>query len=135
MPVPEIATENKMPMPDVITEMDNTPLPSVTNVQSIQQARQAFWSRDLVTAEKLYMQLIKNDVQNTDAWGELGNLYYLQAKWPQAATAYTEAALRLLDKGEYPRAMFLHYIVRGLDPRQASRVDEQLRRMQTPVSH
>jgi len=86
-----------------------------------------------VTAEQRYKSLLGNDASNADAWGELGNLYYLQAKWPQAAKSYAEASISLLDKGDYPRAMYLQYVVRGLDPAQAARIDEKLRFMQRPV--
>ncbi|WP_126456371.1 hypothetical protein [Sulfuriflexus mobilis] len=97
---------------------------------SLAQARQAFWARDLTAAENLYHELLKREPTATDAWGELGNLYYGQAKWQQAAKAYAEAAMQLLDQGQYSQAMFLHYVVRGLDSAQAMRIDEKMRAMQ-----
>lgn len=97
---------------------------------SLAQARQAFWARDLTAAENLYHELLNREPAATDAWGELGNLYYGQAKWQQAAKAYTEAAIQLLDQGQYSQAMFLHYVVRGLDSAQAARIDEKMRAMQ-----
>lgn len=103
---------------------------NAANMVSLAQARQAFWAHDLVAAEAIYRQLIKYDPVVADAWGELGNLYYGQAKWPQAAEAYAEAAIQLLERNEYPQAMFLHYMVRGLDPEQAARIDAKLRAMQ-----
>ncbi len=96
-------------------------------------ARQAFWQRDLPKAEALYKQQISNDNASANSWGELGNIYYLQAKWQQAAFAYTEAALFLLDKGDFPQALFLRYIVSGLDPEQVKRIDQRLRALQAPV--
>lgn len=96
-------------------------------------ARQAFWQRDLPKAEALYKEQIKNAQVDSDSWGELGNIYYFQAKWQLAATAYTEASLILLDKGDYPQAMFLRYIVMGLDPVQGKRIDEHLQALQAPL--
>ena len=96
-------------------------------------ARQAFWQRDLPKAEALYKEQIKNAQVDSDSWGELGNIYYFQAKWQLAATAYTEASLILLDKGDYPQAMFLRYIVMGLDPVQGKRIDERLQALQAPL--
>ena len=120
-------------MPADIPEVNVTAAGKLLVPALLQQARQAYWARDYVTAEMHYHQITKMATDNVDAWGELGNIYYLQAKWPQAAEAYTEAALRLLKTGDYPRAMFMRYIVRGLDARQAARIDEQLRHMQAPA--
>lgn len=102
-----------------------------TSTASIGQARQAFWARDLVKAESLYRGLLQHETSNADAWGELGNIYYGQAKWPQAAEAYAEAAIQLFEQGQYSQAMFLHYVVRGLDPLQAARIDAKLHTMQS----
>jgi len=96
-------------------------------------ARQAFWQRNLPKAEVLYKEQINNSKANANSWGELGNIYYLQAKWQQAAFAYTEAALILLDKGDFPQAMFLRYVISGLDPVQVKRIDERLRKLQAPA--
>lgn len=101
-----------------------------STVASIGQARQAFWARDLVKAEHLYREFLKREPTVADAWGELGNIYYGQAKWQQAADAYAQASIQLLDQGQYAQAMFLHYVVRGLDPAQATRIDEKMRAMQ-----
>ncbi|NNG14484.1 MAG: hypothetical protein HKM22_04925, partial [Gammaproteobacteria bacterium] len=103
----------------------------ITNTASIGQARQAFWARDLVKAEYMYREFLKREPTAADAWGELGNIYYGQAKWQQAAEAYAEAAIQLLEQGQYSQAMFLHYVVRGLDPVQSARIDAKLRAMQT----
>ena len=98
------------------------------------QARQAFWQRDLPKAEALYKQQIETAHANANSWGELGNIYYLQAKWQLAARAYTEAALLLLDKGDFPQAMFMRYIVMGLDPVQVKRIDERVKALQAPLN-
>lgn len=102
----------------------------VTVPASIAPARQAFWRRDLVEAERLYRDYLKQQPTAADAWGELGNIYYAQAKWQQAAEAYAEAAIQLLDKGQYSQAMYLHYVVRGLDSTQVARIDAKLYAMQ-----
>jgi len=107
--------------------------PVIKPTDDLTAARQAFWQRDLPKAEALYKQKIRNDNASANSWGELGNVYYLQAKWQQAAFAYTEAALFLLDKGDFPQALFLRYIVSGLDPEQVKRIDQRLRALQAPV--
>ena len=120
------STETETPAVKLLAE---TKRPAV----DLAGARQAFWQRDLPKAEALYKEQIKNSQVDADSWGELGNIYYFQAKWQLAATAYTEASLILLDKGDYPQAMFLRYIVMGLDPVQGKRIDERLQALQAPL--
>lgn len=93
----------------------------------LQAARQAFWQRDMTEAEKQYQALVKEDSATADAWGELGNVYYAQGKWQEAAAAYAEAALRLIENKNMGQAMHLHQVVAGMDAEQAKRIDEKLR--------
>jgi len=125
--------ENKTPI--IVTETPAVKLLADTKrpTADLANARQAFWQRDLPKAEALYKEQIKISQVDADSWGELGNIYYFQAKWQLAATAYTEASLILLDKGDYPQAMFLRYIVMGLDSVQARRIDERLQALQAPL--
>jgi len=125
--VPEMATDKSLEKDKAVSSKENV-------VVDLAAARQAFWHRDLPRAEALYKQQIEIAKATADSWGELGNIYYLQAKWQQAASAYTEAALILLDKGDFPQAMFMRYIVVGLDPAQAKRIDEHVRALQAPVN-
>ena len=97
---------------------------------ALQQARQRFWQRDIAGAEAQYRKLASSRAATADIWGELGNIYYLQAKWPQAAEAYTEATLRLLDGGNFPQAMFMRNIVARLDVKQLKRIDEHWQALQ-----
>jgi Tfp pilus assembly protein PilF len=98
----------------------------VAEEMSLTEARQAFWARDMAKAERLYRKITKADEANISAWGELGNIYYLQSRWQDAAAAYTEAALRLVDKGDIPQAMYLQQLVSRLDGKQAQRIHERL---------
>jgi tetratricopeptide (TPR) repeat protein len=117
-------------VPRIQDTTSTTSAATTTTTTSIEQARQAFWARDLVKAEAMYRELLKREPAAADAWGELGNVYYGQAKWQQAATAYAEAAIQLLEQGQYSQAMFLHYVVQGLDPAQAARIEAKTRSMQ-----
>lgn len=71
---------------------------------SLGDARKAFWEKDLVKAERLYRVITNADEANIDAWGELGNIYYMQARWQEAANAYAEVTLRLIEKKDMPQA-------------------------------
>jgi tetratricopeptide (TPR) repeat protein len=99
---------------------------AVVEEMSLNEARQAFWARDMARAERLYQKITKADEANIQAWGELGNIYYQQARWQDAAAAYTEVALRLVDKGDIPQAMYMQQLVSRLDGKQAQRIHERL---------
>ncbi len=103
---------------------------TVTEEMSLTEARQAFWARDMAKAERLYRIITSADKGNLKAWGELGNIYYLQSRWQDAAAAYTEVAINLVDKGDIPQAMYLLQVVGRLDARQAQRIHEHLRSQQ-----
>ena len=102
------------------------------NDASLNAARQAFWQRDMASAENLYKKITMSDVDNINAWGELGNIYFMQSKWKAAAKAYAEVTLKLLDENDFPRAAYMHSMVNRLDPAQAGRINERLRRLQMP---
>lgn len=93
---------------------------------SLAEARQAFWARDMAKAERLYQKITKVDAGNINAWGELGNIYYQQSRWQDAAMAYTEVALRLVETGDISQAMYLQHVVGQMDPAQAQRIHERL---------
>jgi len=98
---------------------------------SIDEARKAYWQRDLPKAERLYRILISANDANINAWGELGNLYYMQVRWPEAAKAYTEATLHLIDNNNMQQAAFLHRLVSQMDRAQSERINQHLRHLQT----
>jgi len=94
--------------------------------ESIDDARKAYWEQDLLKAERLYRIITKADDASVDAWGELGNIYYLQARWKEAANAYAEVTLRLIDQKEMQQAAFFHRLVHQMDPEQSARINKRL---------
>ena len=73
----------------------------IDNEQLRQAARQAFWNKNLDAAVLNYMALLETDAAgDADIHGELGNVYYAAGRWQEAGSAYYEAAVRLLDRGE-----------------------------------
>ena len=65
-----------------------------------------------------------NDDPN--AYGELGNLYYMQSKWKQASDAYYQAALKLSKTKKTYQAQHLLRIIRGLDTETADKLQAEL---------
>lgn len=84
-------------------------------------AREAYWLHDHREAESLYRQLIALDPDNPDGYGELGNLYFTQGKWEEAASVYFEAGSRLARTGHIMEAENLLDVIRGLE---SPRADE-----------
>lgn len=97
---------------------------------SIEEARKAYWARDLPKAERIYRILTSSNNADVNAWGELGNLYYTQARWQDAARAYAEVTLRLIDKNDMQQAAFLHRLVSQMDRQQSERINQHLRNLQ-----
>ncbi len=92
----------------------------------LQEARDAFWRRDFAAAEEHYQQVIAADDANADAYGELGNLYFQQGEWERAASAYFEAAQRLVASGQAQRAQAILPVLRGLDAERANELETVL---------
>lgn len=96
--------------------------PAVETTASLDGARAAFWAQDFTQAEQLYQQLASADPAAADPLGELGNLYYTQGRWNDAAEAYAGAVTRLAAVGDMPRARHLLRVLDGLDPARAQAV-------------
>ncbi|VAW67321.1 hypothetical protein MNBD_GAMMA10-2651, partial [hydrothermal vent metagenome] len=75
------------------------------------KARLAYWNRDLKSAESTYIKLTEM-VDDPNAYGELGNLYYMQSKWKKAGDAYYHAALKLKEIKQLDQAYHLLRIIR-----------------------
>jgi hypothetical protein len=90
------------------------------------KARESFWLRDFETAEQQYRKLTQLEPDNPDGYGELGNMYFSQGKWDEAATAYYEAGTRLLNEGLVPQARDMLEVIRGLNGPQASDLEAQI---------
>jgi len=89
-------------------------------------ARKSFYQRKYDESEQNYRYVIDNTVDNFDAYGELGNVYFNQGKNEQAASAYFEAAAILIGKGQVNRARSLMGLLRHLDKSKASELQKLL---------
>jgi hypothetical protein len=87
-------------------------------------AREAFWLHNYEDAEKNYHALTELEPQNPDGYGELGNMYFSQGRWEEAAAAYYEAGTRLINEGRLDSARELVIVIRGLNGQQADELDK-----------
>lgn len=91
-------------------------------------ARTAFNQGDTKSSEKLYLELIQLDNDNPDTYGELGNVYYSQGKWDEAGQTYYEAAVRLIDEGNYNQVVYLQRVIKGLNTEYAEKLAQLMMR-------
>ena len=94
--------------------------------EQLGEARALFWQRDTTAAEQAYRALVQHWPQQAGAWGELGNLYFNQGRWSEAADAYAHTVELLLTQGEQRRARYLLGVLRGLDPARAGELEQRL---------
>jgi hypothetical protein len=87
-------------------------------------AREAFWLHKYEDAEKNYRALTELEPQNPDGYGELGNMYFSQGRWEEAAAAYYEAGVRLVREGRLEPARELVNVIRGLNGKQADDLEK-----------
>lgn len=74
-------------------------------------AREAFAAGDSPWAIYYYSIYLQQKVTDIDVWGELGNVYYLDGKYTEAAKAYFNVANLLIDRGQTARALELMPVI------------------------
>jgi len=97
-----------------------------TSYKILAAAREAYWLRDYAVAELKYEELIAQDPDNPDGYGELGNMYFSQGDWDKASASYYDAGLRLTAEGLYDRARQLVEVIRGLNGKQADDLERRI---------
>jgi hypothetical protein len=102
--------------------------------QLLAEAREAYWLRDYDSAESRYLSLTRLEPDNPDGYGELGNMYFSQGKWDQAATAYYEAGVRLVGQGLLTQAEELLAVIRGLNGAHADELEQKIADARSAVS-
>jgi hypothetical protein len=95
--------------------------------QLLASAREAYWLRDYDIAESKYKELTRVEPDNPDGYGELGNMYFSQGQWDEAATAYYEAGVRLIGQGLLDHAEELVAVIRGLNSARADDLELKIK--------
>ena len=95
-------------------------------------AREAFWLHNYEDAEKNYRALTELEPENPDGYGELGNMYFSQGRWEEAAAAYYDAGIRLVREGHIDRARELVSVIRRLNGKQADELEKLISSAATP---
>ncbi|WP_248885447.1 tetratricopeptide repeat protein [Acidithiobacillus acidisediminis] len=104
------------------------PAPKLTadQHQELMSARSAYWHHDIPAAIKGYQSLISQVPDAAFAYGELGNVYYMNGEREKAAQSFEHAAMLLIQQGQAQRAASLIPVLGALDPALAQKVQVAL---------
>jgi len=122
-PAQPVVAQEAAPEPEPQTEPEAAAA-DVTKLRA--DARQAFWRGNYDEAAAHYESLAALKPQDPNAYGELGNVYFGQGKWSEAAGAYLEAGKRLVAMGRIGQAMHLQRIMVGLDAERAQELQRAI---------
>ena len=113
-------------------QKNNAGRPETNAQKMLRLARDAFWKGDIDEAVEKYTSLIATSGENPDFYGELGNVYYANGKWDDAANMYYEAGVRLVNQKHYGPAMHMVSLLRGLKSDKANLLDETVTKSAWP---
>lgn len=100
--------------------------------ETLGQAREAYARGDAEGAIRAYSELVKKNPSNMDAQGELGNVYYMTGRLPEAAQAFYEAAKLMIEQNQIGRAQALLPPIGQGNPALAGELQQKLMQMQMP---
>ncbi len=109
----------------VVAKVPTGPFTKVSVDEKLNNARQAYAHGDTNAAVTAYNDVIKNNPNNADARGELGNVYYMTGRVPEATQAYYDAAKLLLEKKELDRVDALLPIIAQFNPMMADEIAQK----------
>jgi thioredoxin-like negative regulator of GroEL len=110
----------------VVAKVPTGPFSKSSAEEKLGSAREAFARGDVDGAVTIYNDVIKSNANDPDARGELGNVYYMTGRMPEAAQAYYDAAKLLLDKKELERVDALLPVIAQVNPMMADELAQKL---------
>lgn len=110
----------------VVAKVPTGPFGKGASEDKLNTAREAFARGDVDGAVTLYNSIIKSNANDADARGELGNIYFMTNRIPEAAQAYYDAAKILIEKKELDRADALVDVIFQLNPMMADELSQKL---------
>jgi thioredoxin-like negative regulator of GroEL len=110
----------------VVAKVPTGPFGKESNEAELDKAREAFAKGDIETSISAYQAYLKDDTSNADARGELGNVYYLNGRLPEAAQAYYDAAKLLIAQKHPERVPALLPIIGQVNPSLANELVQKM---------
>ncbi|MBU2739271.1 tetratricopeptide repeat protein [Acidithiobacillus sp. ATCC 19703] len=99
---------------------------STAQVKLLLQARAAYWHRNAPKAIADFQKLLHEAPDHPGIYGELGNVYYMTGKYPEAAIAYGSAARTMIRMQRFAEAYSLLPLIGSLNPQEAKAIDQSL---------
>jgi hypothetical protein len=127
-----VTTTNTRPGGTSAGQISRNPAAPEKPYELLAAAREAFWLHNYDDAEKNYHALKELEPENPDGYGELGNMYFSQGRWEEAAAAYYDAGIRLVREGRLETARELVNVIRGLNGKQADDLEKLISSAATP---
>jgi len=112
--------------PGMAASPEAAPQLSAEQRQELMAARAAYWQHDIPTAIQKYQDLIQQVPNAAFAYGELGNVYYMNGERQKAAESFSHAAMLLIQQNQQQRAASLIPVLGALDPTLAQKVQAAL---------
>ncbi|MEL5848134.1 MAG: hypothetical protein U7M05_02075 [Candidatus Igneacidithiobacillus chanchocoensis] len=112
--------------PGMAASPEAAPKLSAEQRQELMAARAAYWQHDIPTAIQKYQDLIQQVPNAAFAYGELGNVYYMNGERQKAAESFSHAAMLLIQQNQQQRAASLIPVLGALDPTLAQKVQAAL---------
>lgn len=103
----------------VAAKVPTGPFGKSSSEDKLNSAREAFARGDVDGSVTIYNDVIKNHPNDADARGELGNVYYLTGRLPEATQAYYDTAKLLLEKKDLDRVEPLLPVIAQMNPMMA----------------
>lgn len=115
------------PAPDPAPETQPAQTRPATPVsERLTEARKAYWQGDLTRSEALYVALAQEAPENPDVNGELGNIYFAQARFDKAADAYFATGKLLVENGNPQQVGQLIGVLQSIAPQKAATLREMV---------
>ncbi len=89
-------------------------------------ARNLYWQGDAAGAEAQFKTLVTDFPQEPDIMGELGNIYFSQTRYAEAATYYHMAGVLLVKAGNVPKTMAVIGVLQSIAPDKATDLRSQI---------
>lgn len=102
------------------------PFSKNTSEEFLDKGREAFSSGDMGGAVAAYKDYLKSNTTNADAYGELGNVYYLTGHYQDAAQSYYDSAKLLIEQKQTDRVSALLPIIAQVNPALADELAQKL---------
>jgi tetratricopeptide (TPR) repeat protein len=130
-PVADKATDQ---ISAVVSKAPTGPFGQNASEKLLNYGRNAFVVGDFEGAVVAYKDFLKTNPDHADAYGELGNVYYLSGRHQDAAQNYYDSARLLIDQKQTDRIPALLPVIAQINPPLANEVAQNMLKVSSPTA-